>query len=67
MKYNEHSLCNENSTPFSCSIHAPSSTEPLQLRLDRARHLVESLDYAESPLEWQLLLQELRSVLGGLP
>ena len=43
----------------------PSHNASLDQRLQIARHLVESLDYAESPLEWQMLLQELRKVLAA--
>jgi len=44
--------------------HSPFPPDSLAERLASALRLVESLPYAESPLEIQLLLRELRQVLG---
>ncbi len=44
---------------------SPFTPDALRERLATALHLVESLAYAQSPLEYQLLLRDLREVLAN--
>ena len=61
MKQNEYSQ--RNAQQKQPSETSASRTCPLELRLETAFRIVESLDYAESSLEYQLLMVELRQVL----
>ena len=67
MKYTEKSLHYGDASfekPWKTSATFSSSASE---RLQLARHLVEGLAFVESALEYQLLMRELRKVLGGPP
>ena len=61
MKHNKYSQ--RNAQQKQPSETSTSRTCPLELRLETAFRIVESLDYAESSLEYQLRMGELRQVL----
>ena len=63
MKYTPNSQRSEKPSPNTPSPTSPTVCEVLELRLERAYRLVEWLAYAEGPLEYQLLLQELKREL----
>ena len=63
MKHNEYSLRLRDAHQKQPSESTFETIHPLQLRLEAAFRIVESLGYAESALEYQILMRELRSLL----
>ena len=64
MKYNDNSPRLDDAQLQKHLKTSTSHPDPLQLRLETAHHIVECLEFAESAVEYQLLMRELRNVLA---